>query len=99
MTLSDKNSFVHGILLGIIVPLLGFGIIKLLLYLLSLTLNENYNDWRLRTISLIAICANFIPFQFHKKHHNDESMRGITIPTILLGIAWVVTYRQFIFGE
>jgi hypothetical protein len=99
MRLSDKNSFVHGILVGIAVPLLSLGIIKGILYILSLTLNENYNDWRLRTISLIAICANFIPFQFHKKNYNDESMRGITIPTIIFGITWVFIYRQFIFGE
>lgn len=99
MRLFEKNTFLHGILTGVAVPLLSFGIIKGILYILSLTLNENYNDWRLRTIFLISICANFIPFQLHKRNYNDESMRGITIPTLLFGVAWVIVYRQFIFGE
>lgn len=99
MRLFEKDSFLHGILTGIAFPLISFGIIKGILYVLSIIVNENYNDWRLRTILLIAICANFIPFQMHKRNYNDESMRGLTIPTLLFGVAWVITYRQFIFGE
>lgn len=99
MKVFEKNSIPHGLILGIIIPLLGYGILKGIFLILSQFVNSDYGDWRTRTVTLLAICFNLIPFNSFLKRKKDESMRGVIIPTIIFGIIWAVTYRAFIFND
>ncbi|MFT5168338.1 MAG: RsiW-degrading membrane proteinase PrsW (M82 family) [Saprospiraceae bacterium] len=99
MNFFNRDSFIFGFLNGIAFPALGFALIKGILYLLSITVDPTYIDWRIRTVALIAICFNFIPFQIQKSKNNDESMRGIVIPTLIFGAIWIYTFWEFIVGQ
>ncbi len=92
MKIFEKNSLPLGLLIGVCLPLIGFGILQGLFWILSQLVNSTYGDWRLRTIALLAICFNLIPFNAFQKKKNDNSMRGVMIPTVILGIAWAVYY-------
>jgi hypothetical protein len=99
MNFLNRDSFIFGFINGVTFPLLGFALIKGILYILSILVDPTYNDWRIRTVTLIAICFNFLPFQFHKAKGNDESMRGIVIPTLVFGAIWIYTFWEFIVGQ
>lgn len=99
MNFFNKDSFLFGFINGVAFPVIGYSLLKGILYLLSVLVDPTYNDWRIRTVTLIAICFNFIPFQIHKSKKNDESMRGIVIPTIVYGVAWVYFFWDFLVSQ
>ena len=99
MNFLNKNTVVTGLISGVLAPLLGFGVLKGIFWILSQFVNSEYGDWRMRTIALLAICFNLFPFNYHKNKKNEESMRGVIIPTIIYAVIWAVIYREFIFGE
>ncbi len=96
MKFFNRDSFIFGLLNGIVFPILGFALLKAILYILSITVDSTYLDWRIRTVLLLAICFNFIPFQIHKSKSNDESMKGIVIPTMIFGAIWIYTNWAYI---
>ncbi len=54
--------------------------------------------FRERTLSVIAICCNLIPFHIYKRNYCENSMRGIIIPTLGFVAWWVILYGQAILG-
>jgi len=99
MKIFEKNSLPYGLLFGVSFPLIGFGILQGLFFVLSQMVNSTYGDWRIRTIALLAICFNLIPFNAFQKKKNDNSMRGVMIPTVIYGIAWAAYYYREVFQE
>lgn len=98
MKLFEKNEFIYGIIYGILFPLIGYGIITGILWVISQFFDKGYDSWSFRTTALIALCFNLIPFQSYKKQRYDDAMRGVTVPTVILGIVWFFMHRDFIFG-
>ena len=47
---------------------------------------------RMRTIAVLAIATNLIPFQYFKKKRKGEEMRGIVIATFIYALIWIVYY-------
>ena len=47
---------------------------------------------RMRTIGVLAIATNLIPFQYFKKKRKGEEMRGIVIATFIYAVIWIVYY-------
>jgi hypothetical protein len=96
-----RDSVVSGILLGIIFPLVGYGILWLFFYALLYggVLPEEYiHSMRAgRTIMVLAICCNIIPLQVFKRRRQDNSIRGIAFPTILFVIVWFIVYGSQLF--
>lgn len=97
----NKNAIWLGILLGLAIPFVG--------YALLLTLFEQMEVWgvvskegfsegfRKRTLTVIAICFNVIPFNYYQKNDMIQTMRGLVFPTAIYAIAWIITFGQEIF--
>ncbi len=98
-----KDSIKIGIILGLVIPFLGYwfwkGFFALLTFADVMNPTGFSESWRERTIALLAICMNIIPFQYYQKIRNDESMRGLVFPTVFYVVFWVFMFRDFIFGK
>jgi amino acid permease len=95
----DKNSWIFGLLLGAITPVIGFVVVE---YIFDLLISVGWmpeagisgSSRRYRTMLLLALMSILIPFHFAKNKRWDETMRGIMIPTLIYVCAWV--YKFFI---
>ena len=93
----EKNKIWIGLLVGLLVPFVGLAILELLLEQLDELvfqqarnrLSESFKD---RTLYLIAIIFNIIPFQLYNKQKKILSMRGMVIATTIYAIAWMVLF-------
>ncbi len=97
----DKNSIGFGLIIGLLLPILGYWAWKVffeLLTVLKLMDPSGFSEsWRARTFALLGICMNIFPFQYYQKRRYDNTMRGLIFPTILYVIIWVVVFRHAIF--
>jgi hypothetical protein len=50
-------------------------------------------DFRIRTIALISICANLVMMQRFRNSYRHETIRGVLIASMILVVIWF-----FIFG-
>lgn len=97
----DKDSLIVGVLLGLAVPFVGYALILTLFEQLAAT------DWlssetrtitfRARTIAVLAICLNIIPFKYYQKQWYQTTMRGIVIATLLYVGVWLFNFAGDIF--
>jgi hypothetical protein len=91
-SLLQRDSVWTGILIGLLVPVAAY----LVLYLVYSFMDAIgvfsdvgfAEDFRTRTLSLIAICANLILMQTFRKSYRNETIRGILIASMLLVIIW-----------
>lgn len=100
-TPSKFNSIPAGIIIGIVLPVLGF-IFFTQLYQFLESNNAATEDgltfgFRERTVALLAICLNLIPFIIFNRKFYIQGMRGIIFPTVLMAIAWVIIYGNKLF--
>ena len=99
----DKNSIVTGLVLGCIVPVLGFIVVQFIFYTLTqfglmAEVTASSEGRRLRTLALIGICFNLIPFNISKNNRWDQTMRGIVFPTLVYVGAWLFRFYSELFG-
>ena len=91
-----KNSIILGILLGTFIPFVGYAFLLELYDILDgagVISNENMSEnFRERTIGLLAICMNLIPFYIYNTRWTIQTMRGIIFPTVLYAFVWVFFY-------
>jgi len=92
----NKNSFINGMLLGFLIPIITFGLLMLLYSGLEAsgiigqgTLSENF---RVRTMAIVAIGFNVFPMNRFQKRRYTDSMRGIVIPTMVFVIIWMLYF-------
>lgn len=99
-----EDNLVIGFAIGVMAPVLAYLAITYGLEGLG-TLGVVGRDglafsFRPRTVGIIAICANLIPFKLYGNLRNDNSMRGILIATAIFAIAWFVKYgTELLSGE
>jgi hypothetical protein len=96
-TLMKKDSFVMGLLLGLAVPVVVYGLLRLLYALMdSLGVFSDVGfaeDFRTRTLMLFAICANIIASRFFlKSQYHSETIRGMLFASMLLVLVWFVKF-------
>ena len=98
----DKDSLPLGIILGLIVPFIGFAVWKMFFesftdmgMMDSTGMSEN---WRDRTTALLAICMNIIPFTVYNKKRFYNTMRGLVFPTMLFCMIWFYYYGKQLAG-
>ncbi len=89
----QRNSITWGLLLGTAFPLTGL----ILLWLVNqiwVALDPMGMDLpiRERTLLLLVICLNLIPFKRFNHYRKLASLRGVVLMTVLMAIAWVVYY-------
>lgn len=98
----EKDSFLTGIVLGCIVPVLGFIAVEAIFDLLTNVglMNEVTplgTTKRLRTLALIALCCNLIPFHIAKRNYWIDTMRGMILPTLIYAGFWVYKFGGSLF--
>ena len=95
-----KDSILVGILVGLVVPFVGYAILLTIfdqLQAAGLVEPNGFSPtFRQRTLSVLAICLNIIPINIFKKRWWNESMRGVVFPTGLYVIAWIVYFGKHI---
>lgn len=100
--MNDKDSIAIGLLLGAVFPVLGYLLTEFIFDLLTQAglmeaVSESSMSRRTRTLTLIAICFNLIPFNYCRKVRWDETMRGIIFPTLIYIGFWLYQYSSQLF--
>lgn len=97
-----NNKIWLGLAIGTLLPAIGFGVLWGLFYLSDqLELSgafELSEDFRLRTLSIVAIGLNILPMNRFQKLRAEKVMRGILIATGVLVIVWIAIFKDSIFG-
>ncbi len=89
-----KDSMWLGIALGIILPLVSFGI----LYAISVLLAPPSRDYliKLSTITLVSVFTNLFTLRYYLlKLKFDRTGRGILLVTFILAIGYFATFSYF----
>lgn len=93
---SRYNTLVIGIIIGILVPFMAYGILLSLYDQLDnagifnpVGLSAGFRE---RTIALFALICNVIPLHLLNKRHMLDAMRGIVFPTFVYVILWMYYY-------
>ena len=85
-----------GMLLGLIIPIVVYGILFLIYtFMDSVGLFSDVGfaeNFRTRTLSLIAICSNLILMQSYRRSYRNETIRDILISSMVLVAVWFVRY-------
>ena len=85
-----------GMLLGLIIPIIVYGILFLIYtFMDSIGLFSDIgfaDNFRTRTLSLIAICSNLVLMQSYRRTYRNETIRGILVASMVLVIIWFVRY-------
>ena len=97
----DKDSLLLGLFLGLAVPFIGYALILTLFEQLAatewLSSDTRTITFRARTIAVLAICLNVIPFRYYQKQWYQTTMRGVMIATLLYVGLWLFKFSADIF--
>lgn len=96
-----KDNILVGIVIGFITPFISWYIVQFGFDMIgNMSARSEYGApvWRPRTLALIALCFNLIPFQIAKVNRWDKTLRGIVFPTIILVAVWFLYYKSDILG-
>jgi hypothetical protein len=99
----EKDSLLLGLVLGVIVPVLGFVAIEFIFNTLTSMglmdeVSASTGGSRFRTLIVLAICCNLIPFNIAKNRKWDQTMRGIVFPTLIYVGAWIYKFYGVFFS-
>ena len=98
------NSLVVGFAIGACVPVLAYVLIESALGALG-TLGLTGPDgapiaFQERTLALLAICANLLPFYRFNDRFTEATMRGVLVATAIFVTAWFWVFgRALLSGE
>jgi len=82
-----KNNVFYGLIIGIILPILVFGILYGMNRVL-ITNDVSRISFKLSSVALFSICANLLPVLAANKQYMEEFIRGMMFPTVLGAFAW-----------
>lgn len=99
-----QNSFVIGFAIGVTVPVLAYLAVETALGAaagIGLTAPDGSAiGFKERTMALLAICANLLPFYRFNNRFTEATMRGILVATGIYVVAWFYAYgRALLSGE
>lgn len=99
----QRNNVWIGLALGVLIPFVGYAVLLVILEEIQaagwLTSGSGELIFRNRTILLMAICLNLIPFSIYQRQKKAKTMRGILSATLLYSLVWVVYFGTTIFGN
>jgi amino acid permease len=94
----DRNQIWVGTLAGLLIPFVGYAVLLMITEKLDLWLPEYTADGESviapRTLYLLAICCNLLPFHFFNSRRQVKGMRGVIFATIAFGIVWLVYFGK-----
>lgn len=95
-----QDKIIIGLILGFLIPVVGYAILLEIYDLMSnggIISDQGFSQtFRERTIALLAICFNLIPFTFFNKKRMQNGMRGLVFPTVLFVIVWLFYFKDSI---
>ena len=78
--------------IGLIIPVVAYLVLRVLYELLEtmgITSDIGFaEDFRTRTLMLIAICSNLIVMQTYRKSYHHETIRGMLVASMILVGSW-----------
>jgi hypothetical protein len=91
-----RDSVWNGMAFGILLPAAVYGVLWLLYAFLEsvgvLTDIGFAEDFRTRTLSLVAICSNLVLMQLYRKSYRNETVRGTLIASMILVFIWFMKF-------
>ena len=99
MNLLNRNNIWLGMLIAAIFPIMVYGIVLMLFeFGTDLGVLDEVSDpkggKRLRTTTLITLCANIILIQLFNKRFTQETLRGILIITFISAAIWFYAFHE-----
>jgi len=97
----DKE-FLLGIALGVCVPIVGYAIVLIIFEQMTDlgVMGELTSSFgvvkRMRTIAVLAIAFNLLPFNYFKKKSRMSSMRGVVTATFIYALSWIIYFWESI---
>ena len=96
-----EDNFVYGFALGVVVPVLGYLAVDAVLGTLG-SLGATGSDgqaiaFKPRTLALVALCCNLLPFRAYAGLRNERSMRGVLVATGVYAAGWLWVYGVDLF--
>ena len=93
MSFFKRDSVWAGLTIGLLVPLAVYGLLRLIYEWfdhMEVFSDVGFaEDFRTRTLALIAICANLLMMQsFRKSHRHYETTRGILMASMIYVAIW-----------
>lgn len=96
----NKNAIWVGALVGLVVPFVGYAVLLTIfdgLDRMGITdqigLAENF---RSRTLSLVAICLNVFVMNYYNRLRHTQSMRGVVIAVLISAGVWLYLYGSYL---
>jgi len=98
----NRNAIWIGLALGLAIPFVGYALLLTLFEQLDaagvLSSKGFSANFRQRTLTIVALCLNIIPFNYFYKQRHTNSMRGIAIITVVYAAAWVIYFGNELLG-
>ncbi len=96
------KSIWSGLIAGVFATVVGSALIKMLFEFLAQSGMLQWNNGMFsiqqeRTIFVLGIMFNFIPFQYFRIKKAEKAMNGVVIITILATAIWIIYYYKSLF--
>lgn len=104
MEFFNRNNLLLGLIIGIISPIIGLGIVYVIFELLVSSgimdpASTSASSRRLRTMLIIAICTNILWIKKFNQPFTAQTLRGVIFGTMLYCIAWFIKYYDTLYAE
>ncbi len=87
------NKVWFGIILGLLLPVVGYALLLTLfeqLDAMELLSSKGFSQhFRQRTLAIVALCINLLPFNYFQRRRELQAMRGVSIVTVIYGLIWL----------
>ena len=97
----QRNHLLSGLIPGLVLPVTLFALLYALFGLLEKQgaasgsgLTENFRE---RTLAIVAIAVNALLIQVFRKKRHEVSMRGVVVATGMMAIIWIIRYGPTLF--
>jgi dolichyl-phosphate-mannose--protein O-mannosyl transferase len=94
--LDNRDKLWIGLLIGLVVPFVGYAIILMILEALGASeslAEKNLNfDFKERTLALLALALNLIPMRIFMRKYMNKALRGLVLATLVYGLVWMVYF-------
>lgn len=100
--LQENNNILMGLMIGAIVPALGYFAIETIFEVLTDQglmdeVSSSSGSKRQRTTALMAICCNILPLQIIKSRAFGSIIKGIALATMIYAGLWVYYFQSSLF--
>ena len=100
LTMLEKNSLPLGILIGLLVPILGFavfyGIFELLDSANAVSDTGFRPKFRERTCGILGIAMNVMALNYYSKRKYMDSVRGVVVLTTVWVVVWMILFGKHV---